>query len=84
MNLMISRYRFDKGLRFSSPFLGFMGFYVTGKDTRQDRAGYLMDSGTDSGRNGDGRRKEDRNQRNGQGIVLHADFQCNRMLLLFP
>ena len=40
-----------------------------------------MDSRSDGCRNGDGRGKEDRYQRNGQGVVLHADFQRDRVLL---
>ena len=57
--------------------------HIAGKNPSQDRPGDLMDSGTDSGRNGHGRSKEDRDEGNSQSIVLHADFQCNGVLLFF-
>lgn len=82
MTSMTARYgfheRFGLSLRF---FFGFMSIHVAGKDAGQDRTRYLMDSRSDGCRNGDGRGKEDRYQRNGQGVVLHADFQRDRVLL---
>lgn len=60
---------------------GFYLIHVAGKNPGQDGPGDLMDSSTDSGRNGYSWSEEDGNKGNSQGIVLHANFQRDGMLL---
>lgn len=56
---MISRYGIHDRLSLDGRTLFlFPGFHMTGKNSRQDRARYLMDGGSDSSRNSDGRCKE--------------------------
>ena len=67
----------------SSLLTGFVFIHVAGKETGQHGTCDLMNSSADSSRDSDSRGKVDRADGKSEGIILHADFQGNRVLLAF-
>ena len=68
---------------FAGSFFCFVFIHVAGEEAGQHGTGDLVHSSTYSSRDSDGRSEVDGADGKSQGIILHADFQGNGMLLPF-